>query len=74
MSYISILPVYHRISHDLLNDCVGRMETPPGFEPGNQGFADLCLTRLGYGVKKNTRTKRDQYRSGGYSAAIIAEA
>ena len=20
------------------------MEAPPGFEPGNKGFADLCLT------------------------------
>ena len=20
------------------------MEAPPGFEPGNRGFADLCLT------------------------------
>ena len=20
------------------------MEVPPGFEPGNKGFADLCLT------------------------------
>ena len=25
-------------------DCPVPMEVPPGFEPGNEGFADLCLT------------------------------
>ena len=24
--------------------CVFLLEAPPGFEPGNKGFADLCLT------------------------------
>ena len=36
-----------------------KVEVPPGFEPGNKGFADLCLTawpwyqRLDYVIKKN---------------------
>ena len=28
----------------IARDDAFRMEAPPGFEPGSQGFADLCLT------------------------------
>ena len=38
------------------------MEVPPGFEPGNEGFADLCLTtwlwhQIKNGAVDETRTR-----------------
>ena len=34
-------PCYEK---SIAEDDAFRMEAPPGFEPGSQGFADLCLT------------------------------
>ena len=34
---------YHEKKH-LLTQVLFFMEVTPGFEPGNEGFADLCLT------------------------------
>ena len=32
------------------------LEVPPGFEPGNEGFADLCLTTwLWYQIRNGSR-------------------
>ena len=38
------------------------LEVPPGFEPGNEGFADLCLTtwlwhQIKNGAVDETRTR-----------------
>ena len=33
----------HKKSDDLLRKPPNLVEVPPGFEPGNEGFADLCL-------------------------------
>ena len=42
-AYLSPLspPCYEK---SIAEDDAFRMEAPPGFEPGSQGFADLCLT------------------------------
>ena len=34
----------HKKSDDLLRKPPNLVEVPPGFGPGNEGFADLCLT------------------------------
>ena len=43
-----MFPYYEKSAFALL-------EVPPGFEPGNEGFADLCLTAwLWYHVERET--------------------
>ncbi len=35
---------YYKMKEDIRLDVFFVLEAPPGFEPGNRGFADLCLT------------------------------
>ena len=48
-------PCYEK---SIAEDDAFRMEAPPGFEPGSQGFADLCLTTWLWRQTKTVRKVR----------------
>ena len=56
-----IFPSYSKRPLKFQRSSVNGMEATPGFEPGNKGFADLCLTawlcRRNNGAENEIRTR-----------------